>query len=52
MAVSDDKIQVSVTLPRDLVEKKIDIDAKKEMRSRSKEIAKIVIDYYNNKNES
>jgi len=47
MAVKDDNIQVSVTLPKELVQEKVDPDAKKEMRSRSKQIAKIVLDHYN-----
>lgn len=46
MAVSKDNIQISVVLPRDLVEKQIDKDAKKELRTRSKQVAKIVLDFY------
>lgn len=49
MAVSKDNIQISVTLPKDLVIESLDVDAKKEFRSRSKQVAKIVMDYYEKK---
>lgn len=48
MAVSEDNQQVSITLPRKLV-KQIEAEAKKENRSRSQQIAKIIIDHYNHK---
>ncbi len=48
MAIKRENLQVYVTLPKELV-KEIDKDAKKEMRTRSKQIAKIIIDYYNKK---
>ena len=47
MAISKDNIQISVVLPRELVESCLDIEAEKELRTRSKQVAKIVIDYYN-----
>lgn len=47
MAISKDNIQISVVLPRKLVEEKLDIDAKRELRTRSKQAAKIILDYYN-----
>lgn len=50
MALKDDKMQVYVTLPKDLV-RVIDKDAEKEMRTRSKQLAKIIIDHYGNKKE-
>lgn len=48
MALSEDNQQVCITLPKEIVEK-IEQDAKKEMRSRSKQIAKVVIEQYENK---
>lgn len=50
MAIKRENLQVYVTLPKELV-KEIDKDAKKEMRTRSKQIAKIIIDHYNKKGE-
>lgn len=50
MPIKDDNLQVYVTLHKDLV-KKIDEDSKKEMRTRSKQIAKIINDYYKNRKE-
>lgn len=47
MAISKDNIQISVVLPRDLVEDKLDKDAKKELRTRSKQAAKLILDHYN-----
>lgn len=47
MAISNDNIQISVVLPKSLVEGKLDKDAKKELRTRSKQAAKIILDYYN-----
>jgi metal-responsive CopG/Arc/MetJ family transcriptional regulator len=46
MALKEDNISVSVALPREFVEKVLDPDTKKESRSRSKQIAKITMDYY------
>jgi len=46
MSISKDNIQVSVVLPRKIVEECIDKDATSDFRTRSKQIAKIVIDYY------
>ena len=46
LAIKDENMQVYITLPRELVEKIIDIEAKKEMRTRSKQIAKIIVDHY------
>jgi metal-responsive CopG/Arc/MetJ family transcriptional regulator len=51
MALKEDNISVSVSLPREFVEKVLDPDIKKEQRSRSKQIAKIVIDYYEKQNK-
>jgi metal-responsive CopG/Arc/MetJ family transcriptional regulator len=51
MALKEDNISVSVALPRDFVENTLDPDIKKEQRSRSKQIAKIVIDYYDKQNK-
>lgn len=45
MSLSNDNLQVYVTLPKELVSK-IDKDAKTELRTRSKQIAKIITDYY------
>lgn len=50
MAVKEENQLVSIILPKDLVAQ-LDKDAKKEERSRSKEIAKIIKDYYRNKKE-
>lgn len=52
MALSDKNIQISVTLPRQLVEDKLDVDAQRELRTRSKQAAKIIIDYYNKLNDN
>ena len=46
MTISKDNIQISVVLPRDLVEGKLNDDAKEELRTRSKQAAKIILDYY------
>lgn len=48
MAISKDNQQVYTTLSTEIV-KMLDSDAKKESRTRSKQIAKIVKDYYKNK---
>lgn len=48
MALSEDNQQVCITLPKDIVEK-IEKDAKRDMRSRSKQIAKVVIEQYEHK---
>lgn len=50
LALKEENTQVYVTLPKELVAK-IDKDATKEMRTRSKQIAKIVMDYYESKGE-
>lgn len=50
MAIKEDNTQVYVTLSKELVTK-IDQDATKEMRTRSKQIAKIIKDYYENKGD-
>lgn len=49
--IKDDNQQVYTTLPKELV-KKIDADAAENVRSRSKQIAKIIIDHYKKKEES
>ena len=46
MPVKKGNIQVCITLSEDLVLNKIDKDAEREVRSRSKQIAKIVQDHY------
>jgi metal-responsive CopG/Arc/MetJ family transcriptional regulator len=51
MALKEDNISVSVALPREFVENILDVDIKKEQRSRSKQIAKIVMDYYEKKDK-
>ncbi|GMK49145.1 hypothetical protein PghCCS26_62750 [Paenibacillus glycanilyticus] len=51
MVLKDDNWRVYTTLSKDLIEK-IDRDAAKEERTRSKQVAKIVKDYYANKKES
>lgn len=50
MAIKDDNTQVYVTLSKELVAK-IDQDAHKEMRTRSKQIAFIIKQYYEQKGE-
>lgn len=50
LAIKEDNTQVYVTLSKELVAK-IDQDATKEMRTRSKQIAKIIKDYYENKGD-
>lgn len=45
MAIKKDNIQVYVTLPKELVEV-IDEEARKNLRSRSKQIAYIIQQYY------
>jgi metal-responsive CopG/Arc/MetJ family transcriptional regulator len=47
MALKDENVQISVTLPRKFVEDYLDKDAEKELRTRSKQVAKIIMDYYN-----
>jgi hypothetical protein len=51
MAIKEDNISICATFPREFVEKILDPDLKKEQRSRSKQIAKIVMDYYEGKNK-
>lgn len=46
MALKDENVQISVTLPRKVVEEFLDKDAKKELRTRSKQAAKIILDHY------
>lgn len=48
MAIKKDNVQVYSTLSKEVVEL-LDKDANKEMRTRSKQIAKIINDYYTNK---
>ena len=48
MAVNKNNSQVSITLSKDIVAK-IDKDAAKELRTRSKQIAKIITDCYEKK---
>lgn len=48
MAIKKGNVQVYTTLPENLV-KLIDKDAERELRTRSKQIAKIISDYYKNK---
>ncbi|MGF7057225.1 ribbon-helix-helix domain-containing protein [Brassicibacter mesophilus] len=50
MAISKDNTQISVVLPNEVVEK-LDKDATEELRTRSKQAAKIIIDYYKDKKE-
>jgi hypothetical protein len=47
MAIKKEYIQISVVLPKDLVEERLDKDARKELRTRSRQAAKIILDYYN-----
>lgn len=51
MAIKEENMAVPVTLSKEFVEKVLDPDVKKEQRSRSRQIAKIVMDYYENKNK-
>lgn len=51
MAINKDNIQISVVLPRSLVEDMLDKDARKELRTRSKQAAKLILDHYNYNNE-
>jgi metal-responsive CopG/Arc/MetJ family transcriptional regulator len=46
MALSEGNVQISVTLPKEIVEKYLDRDAKNELRTRSKQAAKIILEYY------
>jgi hypothetical protein len=46
--ISDDNIQISVVLPKWVVDL-MDNDAKEELRTRSKQAAKILIDHYKEK---
>lgn len=48
MALKDENTQISVTLPKEIV-KKIDSDATTELRTRSKQVAKIIMDHYSSK---
>jgi len=50
LSIKDDNKQVYVTLSKELV-KKIDQDAAKETRTRSKQIAFIIQQYYEQKGE-
>lgn len=47
MSLSKDKTQISVVLPREIVEL-LDIDAKVELRTRSQQAAKLIIKHYQN----
>lgn len=48
MAISKENTQISVVLPKEIVDK-LDQDAEEELRTRSKQAAKIIIDYYKDK---
>lgn len=48
MPVGKENSQVCITLPKEVVAK-VDKEAKNEMRSRSKQIAKLVMDHYKEK---
>jgi metal-responsive CopG/Arc/MetJ family transcriptional regulator len=48
MGVSEDKKQIPVILPKDIVDL-LDEERKKEVRSRSSQAAKIIMDYYGRK---
>jgi metal-responsive CopG/Arc/MetJ family transcriptional regulator len=48
MAISEDKKQISVVLPQQIVDL-LDKDRKKELRTRSMQAAKIIMDYYDKK---
>jgi len=50
MAIKDENKSVPVTFPKKFIEEVLDPDIKKEQRSRSRQIAKIVMDYYESKN--
>lgn len=50
VAISKDNTQISVVLPNEIVGK-LDKDAEEELRTRSKQAAKIIIDYYKNKKD-
>ncbi|AUO14779.1 ribbon-helix-helix domain-containing protein [Priestia megaterium] len=50
MAISKQNSQVYITLPKEVVDK-VDKEAKREMRTRSKQLAKIILDYYNQKED-
>jgi hypothetical protein len=43
--IGEDKQQISVTLPKEIV-KLLEIDAKREVRKRGQQAAKIIMDYY------
>jgi antitoxin component of MazEF toxin-antitoxin module len=45
MPLSKGNTQISVVLPNDIV-KRLDLDAEDELRTRSKQAAKIIINYY------
>lgn len=51
MAISSENIQVASILPKEVVEK-IDKMAKKEIRSRSQQIAHILIKYFETQKDS
>ena len=48
--LSKDKTQISVALPKTIV-KLLDEQAKNQMRTRSMEVAKIIIDYFKEQKE-
>jgi metal-responsive CopG/Arc/MetJ family transcriptional regulator len=48
--IGEDNQQISVTLPKYIVEL-LEKDAKKEVRKRSQQAAKIIMDYYESKNK-
>jgi len=48
--LSKDKVQISVTLPKAVV-KLLDEQAKSQLRTRSMEVAKIIMDYFKEQKE-
>lgn len=50
VAISKENTQISVVLPNEIVDK-LDKDAEEELRTRSKQAAKIIIDYYKGRKE-
>lgn len=51
MAIKESNQQVYTTLPIEVVEL-IDKEARRQMRTRSKQIAKIITDYYKQRDEN
>jgi metal-responsive CopG/Arc/MetJ family transcriptional regulator len=48
--IGEENKQISITLPKYIVEK-LELDAKKDVRKRSQQAAKIIIDFYESKNK-